>query len=668
MATQSSVDPAPSELTANTHWEWRVEFATPWHPSLDLALEAIDIPAKSFAGWPKCWTIFFTSEQRRELRAGSARDALSPPSKEELTCVPENLVIDEKPLQKTRLETPPSGHLDLAAALGSAFDGRTAFAYASLDIEAPTQITIYAGADYWMQWWVDGVPVYDTLKGGNRSSVTGVAHSFSVDLNEGPHVIVARVISGSGGWAFASEATTPTGKQTAKPFGLEARRVFDVPNPNAFQELTFDGGDHLGVHLNGHPLPVPFAEMSYSTIPGIPAALLKEGRNELTRQWSAEEIAPLLSILPLHHFAGAACGTLPRVHGALQGWPENSVAIQTGPILGWASESSFSLTCRTNLRCEMTLEVDGKCHNSPRGAFHKFEVTGLPADGRFAYQLTSKSKALASGTARTLGNGPWRIAMLGDVYPFDDTWQRIAEKVLSENPDLVIFSGDMVLDGRVDAEWDSGFFQPAQELLSTIPFYAVLGNHEYQSPIFGKIFSNPGDPHWHQQIGPVLFVGIDGSRDWSPTNESYPWLDGILGSSAAAFKFVISHYPPYSSGGHGRIREDGPPHEHEVRQARDHLVPLLNKHQVNAIVSGHDHFYERSELPGGLTGIVSAGAGSRLYKKTTNPKQNPYSKVFASEYHYCILEVSDSRAIMTSISLKCNILDSKEWMRLLPQK
>ncbi len=667
MASPGSLSTTSEELTAGSNWEWRLHSqdpTAPWHKSRELALDSVALPTTLFPHWPTRWTVFYTPEERRILRAGSARDAISPPSQQDLSRIPENLVIDEQALQKIQLETPPSGVLDLAGALGATFDGRTAFAYATLEVRERIELTIYAGADYWMQWWVDGQSVFDTLNGGNRTSVAEVAHSFSVDLEEGSHVLVVRVISGSGGWAFASEATMPANENEVTVFGLEARRVFHVSKPEQFQELSFDGGDGLSVLLNAQPLPTPLGGMRYNIIPGIPASMLIKGFNMICRSWSPESIAPILSILPLRYFSGAACGQTPHVHGALHGWPPSSIGIQTGPVLGWATESSFSLTCRTNLRCEMTMEAGEKKLISPYDFFHKFEVTDLPSGGTFDYRLSVKSpsKLLVHSTARTLGKGPWKIALLGDVYPFDDTWQRIADKVLDANPDLVIFSGDMVLDGRVDAQWDSGFFHPARELLSTIPFYPVLGNHEYHSPIFSKIFARPGEPHWCQLIGPALFVGIDGSRDWTPTGDSHQWLDRLLGESKATFKFIVSHFPPFSSGGHGQVGADGLPIESEVRRAREFLVPLLTRHSVNAIISGHDHFYERSELPGGLTGIVSAGAGSRLYKKTSNPKQNPHSTVFASEYHFCILEISPCHAEMTAISLDSKILDSKEWV------
>ncbi|KKM66837.1 hypothetical protein LCGC14_1477230, partial [marine sediment metagenome] len=76
-----------------------------------------------------------------------------------------------------------------------------------------------------------------------------------------------------------------------------------------------------------------------------------------------------------------------------------------------------------------------------------------------------------------------------------------------------------------------------------------------------------------------------------------------------------------------------------------HIIPLLNKYKVTAYICGHSHNYERSELPGGVTQIISGGAGAPPHRKmTTAAQQNPYSKIFASELHFCLFEIADGTA------------------------
>ena len=40
-------------------------------------------------------------------------------------------------------------------------DGQQAYAFAELELDEETEVTFGAGADFWMQWWIDGAPVCD---------------------------------------------------------------------------------------------------------------------------------------------------------------------------------------------------------------------------------------------------------------------------------------------------------------------------------------------------------------------------------------------------------------------------------------------------------------------------------------------------------------------------
>ena len=57
--------------------------------------------------------------------------------------------------------------------------GRQVYAFAELNLDQETEVPFGAGADFWMQWWIDGKAVYDTLVGGNRAHPPSrTDHSF----------------------------------------------------------------------------------------------------------------------------------------------------------------------------------------------------------------------------------------------------------------------------------------------------------------------------------------------------------------------------------------------------------------------------------------------------------------------------------------------------------
>ena len=73
---------------------------------------------------------------------------------------------------------------------------------------------------------------------------------------------------------------------------------------------------------------------------------------------------------------------------------------------------------------------------------------------------------------------------------------------LAEELGFLMIPGDLVDDGLTYADWKGDLFDEAQDLISRIPVYPVLGNHEKNSPFFFKYFHLPanGSPnlleHW----------------------------------------------------------------------------------------------------------------------------------------------------------------------------
>lgn len=61
-----------------------------------------------------------------------------------------------------------------------------------------------AAADWWMAWWGNGEPVYDTMKGGNKAGLMATAHAFDLPLRAGWNTVAVRVLSGRGGWKLTA--------------------------------------------------------------------------------------------------------------------------------------------------------------------------------------------------------------------------------------------------------------------------------------------------------------------------------------------------------------------------------------------------------------------------------------------------------------------------------
>lgn len=80
----------------------------------------------------------------------------------------------------------------------------TAYAFLTFDSPQDQRVTLGMGADWWLQAWLDGEPLYDTLLTGNvQWPVSITNHIFDVDLTKGSHVLAVRFISGQGSSVLA---------------------------------------------------------------------------------------------------------------------------------------------------------------------------------------------------------------------------------------------------------------------------------------------------------------------------------------------------------------------------------------------------------------------------------------------------------------------------------
>jgi hypothetical protein len=96
----------------------------------------------------------------------------------------------------------------------------------------------------------------------------------------------------------------------------------------------------------------------------------------------------------------------------------------------------------------------------------------------------------------------------------------------------------------------------------------------------------------------VHFVCMDSqSSDRSPGGAMLSWLEQDLSATSQEWIIAYWHHPPYSKGTHN---SDGEP---ELIQMRQNVLPILERHGVDLVLSGHSHNYERSFLLNGHYGF-----------------------------------------------------------------
>ncbi|MBI3945209.1 MAG: heparinase II/III family protein, partial [Armatimonadetes bacterium] len=170
--------------------------------------------------WPTEWTVFGSAPRPRRMGHYGFPSKVDLVPGEALRAIPAELTIEGRACPARELKA-EDGVLDLRRKLGGAERGKQAYLMAPITVARDMAVQIGAGADWWMQWWVDGQPVYDTLANGQNGNgtkpITSRDHVFEVNLTRGEHVLAVAVFSAP--YDFALAVASPQ-ELRANPWGF----------------------------------------------------------------------------------------------------------------------------------------------------------------------------------------------------------------------------------------------------------------------------------------------------------------------------------------------------------------------------------------------------------------------------------------------------------------
>ena len=123
-----------------------------------------------------------------------------------LGSIPDELVIGGEP-RKAKSMVLAGDTLDFEALFGGRLEGQQAFAFAPLELSQESELTFGAGTEWWMQWWIDGEAVYDSLKkeGGGMWVPTCRDHVFCRRLKAGTHLLAVWLVSTAKGGSLKEQ-------------------------------------------------------------------------------------------------------------------------------------------------------------------------------------------------------------------------------------------------------------------------------------------------------------------------------------------------------------------------------------------------------------------------------------------------------------------------------
>ncbi len=210
------------------------------------------------------------------------------------------------------------------------------------------------------------------------------------------------------------------------------------------------------------------------------------------------------------------------------------------------------------------------------------------------------------------------FAIIGDYGTGDQTEADVARLVNSWQPRFILTTGDNnypdgeaeTIDfniGQYFADYITPYNGNYPSTASENAFFPALGNHDLRTnngqPYF-DYFELPGNERYYDFVqGPVHFFVINSDRSEadgrSPDSAQAQWLQTRMSQSDSPWKIILMHHTPYTSALRRRTAEE--------------LQWPYAKWGATAVISGHNHFYERLEVDG-LPYIINGSGGRRLYK------------------------------------------------------
>lgn len=255
--------------------------------------------------------------------------------------------------------------------------------------------------------------------------------------------------------------------------------------------------------------------------------------------------------------------------------------------------------------------------------YHSVRFEKLKAATKYVYRVgdgTSWSEWFQFKTASHEPD-PFTFIYLGDAQnDVRALWSRVLREAHADAPRaaFILHAGDLINKGSADGEW--GEWHGAGAWLNAmIPQVPTPGNHEY---VRRTSLSDSEDrmltPHWRPQFtlpenGPK---GLEETAYWfehqgtlvvslnsnERLEEQAEWLDTLLTERKSAWTILMFHHPVYSA---EKSRDNA--------KLRGLWKPVLDKHRVDLVLTGHDHAYARSgfnvpeNVPEGTTARSEAG-------------------------------------------------------------
>lgn len=352
------------------------------------------------------------------------------------------------------------------------------------------------------------------------------------------------------------------------------------------------------------------------------------------------------------------------------------------------------------------------------GYVHEIAIADLQPDSTYHYSVGDGQDWSEDATFRTaLADpcAPWSFVAMGDNRTqfgegghagVSKNFPSILDEAAAWNPQFIINSGDLVLDGHVATQWVD-YLDSTEPFAKSLPMFTAMGNHDDDAvqgdgAKYNGIFFLPRnddtqtEDFFSYRYANALFVVLS-TQTFADADESgqilgrqAAYLDRVLTENPdVTWRFVAFHHPSFTGGGAELL---GYPvgHEPNEKHQNEVFLPIFDRHHVDFVISGHNHWYERfyplregassqtGELQAspedGTIYVTTGGAGAYTMDFDFIPlldvcRDNDFvgdtRAVCSGEHHFVVFSIQDRDLDMQVWTTRCQNADCENEPRLL---
>lgn len=313
--------------------------------------------------------------------------------------------------------------------------------------------------------------------------------------------------------------------------------------------------------------------------------------------------------------------------------------IVKGPYLQIGTPTAMTIRWETNIPTATRVEYGTSASslssfsvNMVLDTLHEVLLSGLTPFTKYYYSIGTSTSVIQGDTNNYFMTSPlpgqegkYRFWVVGDCGNLSANQINCKNQYNLYNGNRItngwLLLGDNAYYYGTNTEYNTEFFAVYQtDIMKHALLWPAPGNHDYNNTStttptvpYYSIFSMPTagqagglasgtERYYSFDYGNIHFLsldsyGVDGNLKLYDTNSTQAvWVKQDLALNTKKWTVAYWHHPPYTMGSHNSDTET------DLDSVRSYFIQLLERNNVDLIMCGHSHLYERSKLMKGHYG------------------------------------------------------------------